>query len=369
MNPVTLGEALTGKDNALNMLRLAFALAVIAAHSYAFTVHPIDPVNLGSWAVAGFFAISGYLIPQSRTRTSLRTFVARRARRIYPGFWGCLVVTAFVLSPIAARLAGTQYQPGAAVRFVLLNINAQMSQYVIGPETMGTRSTYHEWNGSAWTLIFEVICYLVAGILLSSTLMCRHETATAAGLLGFVTVVTVVRGSGPSMLWFTAFFAAGWVLATRRARIRPTWAKVCLALMAGTVATLVVGPTLAALPLAYGVLAAGALIPARWFATNDISYGTYLYGWPMQQLLLIVGADTLGLPLFIAAAFGLALAAGAASWFLLERRCLPRTVRPNERTVIPSQAVGQAAEPRPPAASPAFRPPTRRIRARPRDLV
>src|SRR5690242_1819058 len=100
---MTLGEALAGKDNALNALRLLFATLVIVAHSYTFTTHSAAPLNLGGWAVAGFFAISGYLITRARLRTDLPTFLLRRGRRIYPAFWVCCAIVAFAFSPIADK--------------------------------------------------------------------------------------------------------------------------------------------------------------------------------------------------------------------------------------------------------------------------
>lgn len=334
---MTLGDALEGKANALNALRLTFAILVIAAHSWAFTGHPVGLTNLGSWAVAGFFAISGYLIPQARTRTTLATFLTRRARRIYPGFWACLVLTAFVFSPVAARIAGADYDPAMAARYVVVNATTQMRQYLIGSETLGTSATWHEWNGSAWTLIFEITCYLLAGTLLTSSILRRHQAATAGAVLALATASTVYRQSDPDLLWFAAFFAAGWIVARARHRLTVTWLGVSLAAALGFSLGVLVGPTAAALPLAYGVLSAGALLPARWFTTNDISYGTYLYGWPMQQLLLVAGPDRLGVVPFAALSITLALGCGTASWFLLERHCLPRRQAAKVRARHPVQ--------------------------------
>ena len=129
--------------------------------------------------------------------------------------------------------------------------------------------------------------------------------------------------SQQGLAWFVALFAAGWIVSTRSRQLTATKATTAIALLFALGAAQI-HPVLAALPLSYAVLGAGALLPSRWFTTNDISYGTYLYGWPIQQLLLIAELDELGLFVFIAAAISLSLAAGAVSWFLLERRCLPK---------------------------------------------
>ena len=118
------------------------------------------------------------------------------------------------------------------------------------------------------------------------------------------------------------FFAAGWLVAIARNRVRASWGTIGVAAPAALVGSLA-HPVLAALPFAVLVLALGAVLPVRRFARNDVSYGTYLYGWPIQQLLVIGGVHSLGLPVMLASSLGLSLAAGTASWFVVERRFLP----------------------------------------------
>ena len=56
-------RSLDPKRNSLNALRLFFALAVIVSHSWPISGHGDDPkigdLSVGTWAVAGFFVISG----------------------------------------------------------------------------------------------------------------------------------------------------------------------------------------------------------------------------------------------------------------------------------------------------------------------
>ena len=137
---MNLGECLKRGDNALNALRLLCAVLVIVSHSFSLLGHP-EPayagVPLGGWAVAGFFAISGYLIPRARLHTDLGTFLLRRVRRIYPAFWTCCAVIAFAFSPLASHLTGVTYQALDAVTYVLSNATTYLVQQVIGSETSG----------------------------------------------------------------------------------------------------------------------------------------------------------------------------------------------------------------------------------------
>jgi hypothetical protein len=69
--PVTLQGRLDTRDNALNFVRLILAGLVVVSHTWPSGGLGPDPhfgdLNLGSWAVAGFFAISGYLVTGSRS--------------------------------------------------------------------------------------------------------------------------------------------------------------------------------------------------------------------------------------------------------------------------------------------------------------
>ena len=90
------------RKNSLNLFRLILAALVLFAHSWYITgqrdrARSIQGENLGGWAVAGFFVLSGFLITRSRLRTSPGEYLLHRVARIYPAFVVVLVVTAFVV--------------------------------------------------------------------------------------------------------------------------------------------------------------------------------------------------------------------------------------------------------------------------------
>src|SRR5262245_6149816 len=98
----TLADGFALRRNSLNFLRLVFALMVIVSHAWPVGGYGDDPriagEKLGTWAVAGFFAISGFLIANSRRHAPMGTFLVRRVLRIYPGYLVCLVVVAFAFA-------------------------------------------------------------------------------------------------------------------------------------------------------------------------------------------------------------------------------------------------------------------------------
>ena len=85
---MTLRDALRGRDNGLNLVRLVLAGRVVVGHSWPIGGFGANGFMLGmrNWAVYGFFAISGYLIAGSRLRLGWASFMMRRAARILPGY-------------------------------------------------------------------------------------------------------------------------------------------------------------------------------------------------------------------------------------------------------------------------------------------
>ncbi len=103
----SLGDAFSPAHNSLNFLRLVLALAVVVSHAIllgGFGSHELfhRPTSLGMVAVYGFFGISGFLIASSASRNTFGHYLWQRCLRILPGFWVCLVVTAFGIALVAS---------------------------------------------------------------------------------------------------------------------------------------------------------------------------------------------------------------------------------------------------------------------------
>src|SRR4051812_9672898 len=104
-----LADAFGRRTNSVNALRLLLAGLVLLSHS--LKLHGgYDPlgrltggaVDLGTMAVDGFFALSGFLITRSYFNSpSFGRYLWRRCLRIFPGLWVCLLVTTFIFLPLA----------------------------------------------------------------------------------------------------------------------------------------------------------------------------------------------------------------------------------------------------------------------------
>jgi peptidoglycan/LPS O-acetylase OafA/YrhL len=124
-------------NNSLNFMRLVLVAVVIVSHSWPLGGFGPDPQvgdrELGRWAVAGFFAISGYLITGSRDRITLPDFLWRRVLRIYPGFSSCRSWgLAFVFAPLSVLIGTGSYALEDVVSFLARNAGLRIHQWEIG---------------------------------------------------------------------------------------------------------------------------------------------------------------------------------------------------------------------------------------------
>lgn len=356
---MTSRVVLDPRRNSLNALRLALATAVLVSHAWPLGGRGGDPglgdENLGGWAVAGFFALSGYLVTGSRLSAPTSwDFLARRVLRIYPAFLVVLLVVAFVFAPVSTLVDGSHgYDAGASARFVVANLGLHVRQFDI-PGTLTTAPYPFAWDGALWTLSYEFACYLGVGALVALVPRARLGAGVVVvlvlGTLG--SAAHLLRGAddgpGAQLVRLGTYFAAGALLYLLRDRIPLTAPAAALA--AGLVVVTVLTGTfqvLAGLPLAYLLLYAAAALPLHGVGrANDVSYGMYLYGFPVQQLIVVVlGPGALPVAAYVVLSVAATVPFAWASWCWVERpamRLRNRLRAPHVRSVLsPSSDVVQ----------------------------
>ncbi|OCB40429.1 acyltransferase [Mycobacterium malmoense] len=378
-----LGQVFDPRSNALNAWRLLLAAEVIFIHSWGVTgripsVKPIYQLLL-CVGVDGFFTISGFLITASwLSNPRVGDYFAARALRILPGFYACLIVTAFVFAPVGVAMQGGSVTKlvasGAPLEFVLENSAVALVKFDVGGTPQGV-PVAGVWNGSLWSLIWEVMCYVIVAAIGVVGLASRRWISPAilvaavigASLLPPLTSpeeLTRQQGNVLIPLVFLAcrtaiMFAAGALLYQWRDKIPARWSLVAVSLIIVAAASLLPDYRLvAAVPLAYAIIVSGALIHnKRIRLRTDLSYGVYIYAFPMQQLLVIAGLAWLNPFAFFAVATAATLPLAAASWFVVEKparslkqrlkRKSPAAQKQTTQTVIvlPAEARGTALPP------------------------
>lgn len=350
----TLQDRFDPQTNSVNALRLGLAGLVLVSHT--LTLHGgEDPlgrwtggdVDIGTVGVDGFFALSGFLIARSYLGSpSTGRFLWRRCLRILPGFWVCLVVTAVVFLPVAQLMefgtlrgfplvgeeSGSSYLVGNAALFI--------QQFEVRGLFAGEAV-----NGSLYTLFYEFLCYLGVAVLgMVGVLRCRRWVVLLICVAWWLLVVAEIVSDGATTgglvilsiaLRFGLMFLAGvvahlWAHRVPTSRIGVAVAVSVLALalaLAGLAAqeprSTLVYLALAPPAVAYLVLLLGSNPRlARIGSRRDLSYGLYVYTWPVQVLLLLAGAATWPVLAYLLASLVLALCFAWASWTFVESPAL-----------------------------------------------
>jgi peptidoglycan/LPS O-acetylase OafA/YrhL len=365
---LSLGREFDPRNNALNAWRLAMATGVILCHSWPLTGRrvsfaPAHQILRDVW-VDGFFAISGFLITWSWFRhPRVRDYFVARSLRILPGLWVCLIITAFVIAPIGVAIQGGSAAKlllsRAPIEYVLENCLVLMVKHDIGGTPRGVPWP-GAWDGSLWTLSFEVLCYIaiaglgVAGLLrrqwlipalLALALFWSAQLPPLSGLIeeppgtkqhvDAATIALVVEGITAR---FAVMFLAGALVYQFRNVIPARWSLVALSVIIVLAASVLPNYRLVgAIPLAYAIIVSAALVHnKRLRLRTDLSYGVYIYAWPMQQLLVICGLAILNPIVFAVIAAIATLPLAALSWFLVEKRALSLKSRFERKSIAPT---------------------------------
>ena len=332
-----LGQAFDPRANALNVFRLVLAVVVILWHSFPLTGRDISwwPLHqlLSEAEVDGFFAISGFLITASWfRRPRVRDYLIARALRILPGFYICLVITAFVVAPIGVAMqggsAGALLWSSAPIEYVGKNIGIWTFQFDVGATPRGIPIP-GVWNGSLWTLGWELACYLTV-VAVGVRGLCRRRWFLPLALV-LPLLVSLMPWSAllPSIVCalpaiaarFALMFGAGALIYQLRNVIPARWSWVAVSMAVVFAANFLPNYRLvAAILLAYAIITAGALIRHKRFTVHtDLSYGMYIYAFPIQQLLVIGGLGWINPLAFWILATAATLPFAALSWFVIEK--------------------------------------------------
>lgn len=333
----TADRPLAHPTNNFDFLRLVGALLVVLGHAYPLLGAPAyTPGVIGhgvqSLGVVIFFSISGYLITASwnRTRDPL-SYAAARCLRIFPALAVVVLVCAYVLGPLVTTLPLGDYATHPQTTGYLKNILMEPVYFL--PGVFADLPYANVVNGSLWTLPAEFFCYLVVPLALLVPRIARPAVVLA--LLGLSlwyaatppmesAVIYGTRVSDAAVMW--VFFATGVLLRLGHERIPGLFrGDLAVGLFAMYLLVIAVQPLwvgkVSWIALPYVVLTIGlASTPylRRAARFGDLSYGIYLWAFPVQQALVqLVGVQNMTLNLVLVSAVSALLA--FVSWHVVEK--------------------------------------------------
>lgn len=343
-------------QNSFGFLRWVMATMVIVDHTFPLSglrggndptwIFSRGQDSLGGIAVAGFFFISGFLVTGSQLNShGCARFLWKRFLRIFPGFWTCLLVTAFVFAPLAwiherGRLtASFLHGPQSPIRYVWENSLLHMHQYGIDGLMSSTpygRVAGGAFDGSLWTLIYEFKCYLLIAVLALSGLLWRRRWVLPVMTAPFYALAVAFQVdrkwalhlAAPLNDVYVARFGFLFLLGATAAAYAPRLLlddRLGLVALVGALAALHWADWIqVGYPLfGYTLLWLAARLPMRWWGRmGDLSYGLYIYSFPVQMLLADHGMQKHGVAAFILVSIAVTSLPAYLSWHLIEKRAL-----------------------------------------------
>lgn len=334
-----------GKDNNLNFLRFIAATMVIVSHAFPITmgVHVYDPLyytsngqeTWGTIAVKIFFIVSGFLILMSWDRKKrLLPFLKARMLRIFPALILIIVVSAFIMGPIFTSCSLKEYFTNSETYRFLMTITLRKQSNLL-PGVFVNNTYPNSINSSLWTLFYEFACYLMIAFLGCTKLLKKPMVWGIFIFCYFCSAFDMYAGPFISLAdrfsiqpayMLTTYFVAGMIVYLYRDKIKLNLipciiAMILLVLSVFTNSMKIVMPF--ALTYVVFYFSFNKKIKLSSFGTkNDLSYGLYIYAFPIQQIISNLSNGTEPWYINFLIAFPFTALFAYLSWNLVEKRCL-----------------------------------------------
>ena len=339
-------------NNNFDLLRIASAVLVIYCHCFSLKHSDWEPVGAtlhygygGLLAVDAFLVISGFLVTRSLCERSLDDYVFARIVRVVPGLALVTLAEVFVIGPAFTKESLRVFLTYVGFRHLwnvsVFGLDAQL--FAVFPDT----DPPWMMNGSLWTIPIECSFYIVLPVV-ALTFGLRRSVVPLF-LLSLAAYPLAHHfglsqdAPGPSLFTnvhaypfidLASYFLAGAAAWMARGRIPFSRGLLALSLI-GLYAAAGVALSDFALKLFLPYLVlyaamAGGLGSRLKRVVGDLSYGTYLFGFPVTLSVIAVGGG-LSVHQTFFAAIAITLACAWLSWRFVEQPCLRLKTRVNVR--------------------------------------
>ncbi|MBR0904595.1 acyltransferase [Bradyrhizobium liaoningense] len=347
--------------NSFDAVRLFAALCVFFSHQMilaGYAEPALGPlgISLASTGLYTFFALSGYLVFKSVARDyRASAYFRARVLRIFPG---AIANTLFCLalgSAITTLPFGVFWRSEQTISYFVHNalILIPPTQFVLPGVLADAR--WPVINGSVWTIKYELLCYaalfvvfhifkhvhflkrgwLMVTLCFIAYYICQNTWFPKPDENEFFSTFNSFNIARFSMTFFFGAFLAA---------CEPYGEKIRLVILCIPASLVAFGPSVAIgragviLLLALLVIEIGRsrlLFSATYRRFGDLSYGIFLYAYPIQIFVLTRYFD--GQNFMALTALSLAFIVGCAwmSWHLVERPALKYKIAANRRIASP----------------------------------
>ena len=333
-------DANNGIGAGFDTLRLVLALAVICWHSipisYGWQTEKAiwnGPYGRPFMAVMpAFFALSGFLVMGSAIRVrQLNAFLAARVLRIVPALAMEISISALVMGALLTTLPLSEYFTSRGLLEYIGSLFGKVVYELPGVVFKGNAYSV-QVNNNLWTIPPELLSYVFMSILIVVGLF-KHRTYVigAACLVLILNILadlslgtTTVEARWPSRFLLYSF-AVGTTLFMWRDRLPYDGRLATICALFGLIGLRTPGiQYVAIIAIVYATIYLGcSKLPSTGFLSRgDYSYGIYLYGFPLQQLVAYLSPWKSVWYLNLAFAIPASVAIAMLSWRFVEKPAL-----------------------------------------------
>jgi peptidoglycan/LPS O-acetylase OafA/YrhL len=334
--------------NNFGMLRLLFACLVILSHSpwilygdYSNEIltKTFGTMDIGSVALDGFFLISGYLVTMSYQHSySIKNYLLKRCLRIFPGFVVASLISVFIFAPMSHGWQSILHFTLTDWIKIPLRIMTLQQPWLASSQhgIKGSSEALDILNHPMWSIRYEFACY-ISVILLSIFGLHRKKyffLVIILSMLSFIYCLIKIHYFHQEIL-FQIFciprllfaFIIGSAFYIYKDKI--IWNNLASWICAITLLMVfsnqyLAEPTLIVLG-GYILFNFAFNFKSTWLSkigTNiDMSYGVYLYAWPIQ-VLFTINNPSISPWILTLYALILSMIMGYLSWKFVEKPCL-----------------------------------------------
>jgi peptidoglycan/LPS O-acetylase OafA/YrhL len=320
--------------NYINLIRHIAAISVIYVHSFELMsstdidyINKLFSIDLGFVAVNVFFFLSGVLIYKSALNSStVMNYIKKRFLRIYPALFICVLISTLFFWIISSVDFLSYFSNNVTIDFLAnLLFIGNYSAYAI----FDLNYYPNVANGSLWTLRYEIVMYLITSIFVFSYFRKRQYVLYMIFFLFFI--IYIFTFNEPKTMYTNlarlgSYFFIGAILSNINILIYKNYIYLTSFILFIFLMIFNVNHELVIFLLIVFILKY-SLDYIYYNNENskkldfDISYGLYIYAFPIQQILIkYIEFDNVYL-YFISSLF-LTIIFAIFSWFIIEKKAL-----------------------------------------------
>lgn len=325
--------------NSFDVLRYFFAFSLILVHFCTLTDIPQFWFISGGTRVKAFFIITGFLVLYSYEHSSMKTYWLKRAARILPAYI-CCILLCLVLGMVLSDLPLTEFIGNPQTwRYLVSNL---LFLNFIEPSLPGTfgECVMTPINGSLWSMKVEVLFYIILPLLVwclrrwrKGIVLCVFYALSVVysmvcEYLYARTGNNVIHLLQHQLMGQMVFFLGGMTMLIYFRQLNRHWRwllPVCFILFLFSKK----GSVLSYLePITFGVVIIAIAYHTPWltflYRRTNVSYGLYLYHFPVVQTLVHFGVTSYNIYLAFFLTLAITFVIATISWYGLEKPILDK---------------------------------------------